>query len=294
MKVIYKCKNGDTDVILFDDGTREMDNHLENEPFHLEWPVSIDLNISNYCERGCPFCYQNCTKQGKSADLNVIKKKLLHPYMEVAININMGYNIDEDFIDFLQFCKDNHIIVNATINQDDIMQRKEQIVSLQNDGLLHGIGISLTKISKEELEFFKDIKNVVFHVIAGLVSIDDLELLISKFSVLILGYKQKGRAENTELPDMTLLKEWLKNNIGFNENVLCFDNLAIKQLGVRELLSDEEWAMLYQGDEGTISMYVNGVDMKFACNSFTKNNYDIGDYNIQQMFDIVRKEAHNG
>lgn len=74
MKVIYKCKNGDTDVILFDDGTREMDNHLENEPFHLEWPVSIDLNISNYCERGCPFCYQNCTKQGKSTDLNVIKK----------------------------------------------------------------------------------------------------------------------------------------------------------------------------------------------------------------------------
>lgn len=288
MKVLLQCRNGDTLYTLFDDGTRILDNHKDSEPFNLEWPTSIDLNISNYCEKGCPFCYQDCTKEGKSADLDKIKT-LLHPFMEVAININMGYAIDMNFINFLEYCRDNNIIVNATINQTDFMNRKNEIIKLQEYGLLHGIGISLTNITKDILPLFRDVKNLVFHVIAGLVSIDQLELL-SEFPVLILGYKQKGRAKDNELPQMSYLKEWLKININTSTNVICFDNLAIKQLDIKDMISSEQWEKYYQGDEGTISMYINGVDMTFAQNSFTTKNYEIGNYNIQEMFDIIRKE----
>lgn len=306
MKIIQQYKNGDTYGILFDNGTRILDNHSD-EPFNLEWPVSIDLNISNYCEKGCPFCYQNCTREGKSADLNKIKD-LLHPFMEVAININMGYNIiDTQFTSFLQYCKDNHIVVNATINQEDLLQlsphnydigkmtidRLTEISTLQDMGLINGLGISFTNINTIN-EVKKKIKNVVIHVIAGIINTKDLDILTKEgYNILILGYKQKGRAEHNELPDMSSLKEWLKNNLGNNKNVLCFDNLAIKQLGVKELISQEQWDNFYQGDEGTISMYVNGVDMTFACNSFTKETYNIGDYSIQEMFNIIRKEKQN-
>lgn len=303
MKIIQKYKNGDTRGILFDDGTRILDNHSD-EPFNLEWPVSIDLNISNYCEKGCPFCYQNCTREGKNADLTKIKS-LLHPFMEVAINLNMGYDIyNLDFISFLEYCKRNNIIVNATINQEDLLgtfnigtsnlvvHRLNGIVQLQKDRLINGIGVSFTNI--DTINQIKDkLKNIVIHVIAGIIDAKDLDKLAKEgYNILILGYKQKGRAEHNELPDMTSLKNWLKDNLGDNSNVLCFDNLAIKQLGVKELITQEQWDNFYQGDEGTISMYVNGVDMTFACNSFTKETHAIGDYNIQEMFDIVRKEAH--
>lgn len=305
-KIIQKYKNGDTYGILFSDGTRILDNRSD-EPFDLEWPVSIDLNISNYCEKGCSFCYQNCTRKGKSADLNKIKK-LLHPFMEVAININMGYDINnKEFTDFLGYCRDNNIVVNATINQEDLfstyplvgynttLRKIDDCVRLQSSGLLNGLGVSFTNIKTID-KISEPLKNIVIHVIAGIIDTKDLDILVKKgYNILILGYKQKGRAEHNELPDMTSLKEWLKDNLGKNESALCFDNLAIKQLGIKELITQQQWEDFYQGDEGTISMYVNGVDMTFACNSFTKDNHNIGDYNIQEMFDIVRREAkHNG
>ena len=288
MRIIQKCKNGDTDYTLFDNGTRILDNH-KNAPFNLEWPVSIDLNISNYCERGCPFCYQNCTREGKSADLNKIKS-LLHPFMEVAINFNMGYNIDTSVIDFLEYCRKNNIIVNATINQDDLLTRKEEIMELQDRDLIHGLGISVTSITPDYLPNFDGLKNVVFHVIAGLINPEYLEILLSK-SVLILGYKQKGRAEHNDVPNMTNLKQWLTENLDNTVGTLCFDNLAIKQLGIKDMIPDYVWQECYQGDEGTISMYINGVDLTFAVNSFTDKTHPIGDYNIEEMFNIVRKEG---
>lgn len=301
-KIIQHYKNGDTNGILFDNGTRILDNGTDT-PFNLEWPVSVDLNISNYCEKGCPFCYQNCTRQGTNADLEKIKK-LLHPYMEVAININMGYDIlSKEFTDFLEYCKINNIIVNATINQDDLLQtfhhinkdaivyRITEVETLQKQGLINGLGISFTDITTIN-KVKPGLKNIVIHVIAGLIDIKDLDILTKEgYNILVLGYKQKGRAQNNELPNMTSLKEWLSDNLGKSSNVLCFDNLAIAQLGIKEMIPQEQWNMYYQGDEGTISMYINGVDMKFARNSFTNKNYDIGDYNIQEMFDIVRKEG---
>ncbi len=291
-KIIQKYKNGDTLGILLDDGTRILDNHSD-EPFHLEWPASVDLNISNYCEKGCPFCYQNCTRQGKHADLEKIKN-ILYPFMEVAININMGYDIDDEFINFLEFCKNNNIVVNATINQEDLLSKRSRlwnIKMLQVRGLIKGLGISFTDINTINIAK-KVLKNIVVHVIAGIIDVKDLDILVKEgYNILILGYKQKGRAEHNELPDMAYLKNWLRDNLNNSSSVLCFDNLAIKQLGVKELISQEQWDNFYQGDEGTISMYINGVDMTFACNSFTPWHCDIGNYNIQEMFDIVRKEA---
>ena len=42
---------------------------LNDEPFKAEFPNNIDLNISNRCKIGCKFCYQNCTLNGKDADI---------------------------------------------------------------------------------------------------------------------------------------------------------------------------------------------------------------------------------
>lgn len=287
-KLIYTIKNGDTHMLLFDNGTRILDN-MKDSPFELKWPVSVDLNISNYCTKGCSFCYAGNTKEGKHADLEAIKK-ILHPYMEVAININEGFPIDMKFVDFLEYCRDNHIVVNATVNQDDLYwNRTEEILQLQDYGLLNGIGISYTHQGRWDDHIHSKLKNVVWHVIAGLIDVKTLNWLKGKKqNILILGYKQKGRAKDTELPDMTELKAWIKDNINQLESVLCFDNMALEQLSVKELIDDKTWSECYQGDEGTISMYINGVDMTFSCNSFTDVIYPIDTYNIEEMFGIIK------
>ena len=45
---------------------------------------------------------------------------------------------------------------------------------------------------------------------------------------------------------------------------LGFDNLAIEQLGIKDLVGDEKWKGIYLGDEGTCSMYIDAVKGEFA------------------------------
>ena len=61
----------------------------------------------------------------------------------------------------------------------------------------------------------------------------------------------------------------LKNNLIniLNENwfdVVSFDNLAIKQLCVKDILSTKEWNEFYMGDDGAATMYADLVEKKFA------------------------------
>ena len=75
-------------------------------------------------------------------------------------------------------------------------------------------------------------------------------------------------------------KRWLKNilpDIIDRFNTISFDNLAIEQLDVKRLMSDEEWEQFYMGDDGTSTFYVDMVEQKFAKSSTASMNerYDL-------------------
>ena len=73
--------------------------------------------------------------------------------------------------------------------------------------------------------------------------------------------------------------------------MVSFDNLAIEQLDVKRLLSDEEWNEFYMGDDSVFTFYLDLVDGKFAGNSLAPEDerYDILD-NIDKMFERIRKK----
>jgi hypothetical protein len=153
---------------------------------------------------------------------------------------------------------------------------------------VEGLGISVTslkglKLTKNSVDYFKsglldytDLgKNlgfgpqVVYHVIAGITPVNDIKWIIenTKGSVLVLGYKQWGRAKETKLPDMTDLKHYLKNLVQSTQTdlkSLGFDNLAIEQLGIKDMVGSDKWKGIYLGDEGTCSMYIDAVKGEFA------------------------------
>jgi hypothetical protein len=75
-------------------------------------------------------------------------------------------------------------------------------------------------------------------------------------------------------------------------NVVSFDNLAIEQLNVKSLLSQEEWDEFYAGDDGTHTYYIDMVERKFAKSStadFDKR-YDLLD-SVDDMFNKIRLEG---
>ena len=74
---------------------------------------------------------------------------------------------------------------------------------------------------------------------------------------------------------------------------ISFDNLAIKQLEPKRLMSEEDWNTMYMGEDygnmSSASMYIDGVEMQYARNSCDVNNrYDVGDKTVTKMYQFLR------
>ena len=73
---------------------------------------------------------------------------------------------------------------------------------------------------------------------------------------------------------------------------ISFDNLAIKQLEPKRLMSEEDYSQFFMGIDGEYTMYIDAVNRQFAKSSVSTERYDLMD-DIADMFKIV-KDGANG
>ena len=294
MGVLGKYKNGNYFVTIFSDGTKIRYN--DSDYFNPNKPESMDLKITNKCNMGCSFCHEDSNPNGKHGDiLNLPFIDTLLPYTEIAIG---GGNplTHPDFVPFLEKLKERKLIANITFNQYHFMDNIDFIQELVDKKLVYGIGVSMMYASDKFVECMSKFPNAVIHVINGIVSIDDLKMLANhNLKILILGYKEFRRGKQMYSRQSTVIdnmKSALYNalpTIIDDEwfDVVSFDNLAIKQLEPKRLMSEEQWERFYMGDDGSFTMYVDAVERKFAKSSTSTERYDLLD-DIKPMFDKVR------
>ena len=96
------------------------------------------------------------------------------------------------------------------------------------------------------------------------------------------------------MADIKTKQHWLYRNLEFmlkGCNVISFYNLAIEQLNVKRLLSNEEWDEFYQGDDGSSTYYIDMVERKFARSSTASfdKRYDLMD-SVDDMFRKIVNE----
>lgn len=301
MSLLGTYQNGNYTVKIFDDGTKIRENDLDFfEPDTVE---SMDIKITNSCDKMCPFCHEASTPGGKHGDImNLPFLDTLHPYTEMAIGGGNPLS-HPDLIPFLKGLKERKLIPSMTVNQTHFLKNAPLLFDLSEQGLLYGLGVSyITGTSDEEreklIDALKYFPNAVLHVINGVVSVDELfALSMNQFKILILGYKTfrrgaKNWTEHTEeiLKNQKILFDALQDMIqqGWFQTV-SFDNLAIKQLDVRRLMDDTSWERFYMGDDGSYTMYVDAVNREYAVCSVSEVRHPLAD-NIKEMFDTVRKE----
>lgn len=287
--------NGNSIITIdLNDGTKE--RFTEDDEFDLEFPESIDLNIGNKCDGGCKFCYINASPDGTNADLmNAKFIDTIRPFTEVAIN---GNSVDHpQLVPFLEKLKQRKIIANITVNQVHFERKENVIKKLVGDNLIKGIGISLRKPTHEFISKVKHYPNAVIHVINGIVSADDLEMMRDHgLKLLILGYKDIGRGisykENNDL-NIKYRQKYLYDvleTLPSHFRVVAFDNLAVEQLNPQRFIPTEKWNEIFLGDEGTCSMYVDLVSGKFGVSSLAKEDEMMPLMNdIVDMFSVVKK-----
>ena len=279
MELLHSYINGNYSVSIFDDGTKIRYNKLDH--FDPQFPESIDLKATNLCDMGCAACHENSTPDGKHGDLSLPFLSTLRPGTELAIG---GGNplAHPDLIPFLERMKEQGVICNITVNQKHFEQSYGQIKSMQMNGLIHGVGISPYRFDLKFLMEAKSIKNLVLHFIVGYHDPMFIKQFEHKnFNALFLGFKEFRRGKDyfeQKMSQVTynmwdlrsMIAEYVKpdkKNPAFT--TVCFDNLALEQLHVKEMLPAEQWEAMYMGDDGSFTMYVDAVEQTYSPTSTT-------------------------
>ena len=289
-----KVKNGNYTMYLdLETGTKIRKNDLDF--FDPEKPESMDIKITNKCDMGCQFCHENSTSDGLHGDIMNLKFiETLLPYTELAIG---GGNplTHPDLIPFLEKCKALKLVPSITINQYHFMkpEYQELIDKLVNEKLIYGLGVSLTVASDNFINKIKKYPNAVIHIINGVQPISQVRKLYDhNLKVLILGYKMFRRGVDY----YTNSVEHVKNDY-YNElaemikhfEVVSFDNLALKQLEVKRLLTEDEWNEFFMGDDGSHTMYIDCINKQYARSSTApiEDRKPLLD-DIKSMFDYIK------
>ena len=291
-------QNGNYNVYLnLDNGT--MIRQADDDKWQPIFPDSMDIKITNRCDRGCAWCHEKSVPHGKEADFNklVAFVKSLPKYTQLAIgggNVLTYSKLD----DFLDFCKNQELVPSITVNQKHFEDEFERLKSLCGNKKIYGLGISLEKVSDSFIDKASQLSNAVVHVIAGIVTEKQLRQLANhRLKILVLGYKIFGRGEkyfkdfgpqvSHNLHGFRYLFQKMLDDKWFQN--IAFDNLALRQLAIKDFLSPEQWETFYMGDDGVSTMYVDMVNEQFARCSTSVNRYPLLD-NIEDMLAVIHSE----
>jgi hypothetical protein len=290
--------NGDFEVSFLNLGSRvikPVDPDKKDGKF--EFPNAMDICITKYCDNGCSFCYNNSTISGKHCDVNLFKEVVgTYKGGEIAIGGGDAFT-HPNITEILEFCKERGIFVSLTVNQNHLKRHKDQILDYFSKDLMKSIGISMTNPSTWNEDLYQEIsqakeEGTVIHVIAGILDDTYFKALTGK-KILILGYKDLGRGKG-KIP--TGYIEWLKEEwletLRYKCPVIIFDNLAIEQLSIDSKFSPEEWGMIYQGDDGNGTMYIDLVDGWFGKSSIVggKERLPLTSTDVDELYQILQQQ----
>lgn len=299
-KLLYSYHNLDSFVQIYEDGTKVR----QSVGNRMIQPESIDLKITNQCNRKCSFCAENSCPTGLHANYETVLDLVdcLAPGTEIAIGGGNALLFPE-LKYLLNLFHSKGLISNLTVHETDFVEKIDEIRNYMSSGLIMGLGVSASAsyffpnqgFSPEVGCLIKTLpypQNVVIHLIAGLSTIEQiLSFSDYGYKVLVLGYKKLGRGKafyNDESENTNSTITDLKNKIPFllnnAKNIISFDNLAIKQLDVMRWLKHEGMQDLYMGEDGKYSMFVDAVEMKYAKSSCHKRLPIPEKTNIMQLY----------
>jgi hypothetical protein len=279
-------KNGNTVVLLFSDGTKI--RHIpDNEVPRPVKPESIDLKITDYCERHCSFCYEHSNSSGRSGDLD-------HPILDTLsagteLAIGGGDPLSHLYLDsFLERMRNRGVVCNLTIHCHTYCWNKRAVHELCERGLIQGLGLSVgdgVNIIRD-MEFSDMPRGVIFHTIIGITPNSVIKNLAQDYKVLLLGNK-------TQQPDILTVNELRSFISSCKDNVkgIYFDNLACQQLEIQSLVSEDIWKERYMGDDGKFTMFIDLVREKGYASSLVDRNQGVllsESPTIEELFQKVR------
>lgn len=294
MSLLAHYKNGNYTVMIGQDGTKI--RFTKDDEYRPEHPEFIDVKITNKCDIGCPYCYENSTPEGVQGE--ILYDSFINSLPTgTELCITGGNPLSHPYLgEFLSILKSRNVISRLTLNQKHFMENIEAVKLLLELGYICGVNVSLTNPTEEFINTVKQCKNAVVHVVAGVVTRPQIQSLTNNdIDILICGYKQLRRGKTYHIGDIGVLLEtriqWLKDNIKtmFGQfKSVRFDSLALEQLDIQSQVSPDVWNSI--SENGRFSMYVDCVKKRFASSSTSDKKYNYTNETVFDMFKKIKEE----
>lgn len=231
--------------------------------FRSSVPELVDLKITDYCNFGCKFCYQDSTPEGHHAPVESIYA-FLDQCAELGVfEIAIGGgepSLHPDFMSILEYGHNLGIVMNFTTKNPQI---------LRDEGVLKSTGrIGFSVSSIEEFKKNQDLLDslddkVVIHYVMGSMAEEGLAHLkaLAENDILLLGYKKLGRGAGFIPHDNS---NWLRLFRG----CLVFIDTKLAAQYEGQLKNAGVYAKTYSTEEGVDNIYVDLVARKYGPSSF--------------------------
>lgn len=253
-----------------------------------EAPELVDLKITDYCNKGCRYCYQGSTPKGEHATLQNIQR-IAYSLKELGVfEVALGGGEPTQHPDLehiIEFFTYHGIIVNLTTRNEDWVVNN--ISKLK--GKIGAIGLSVDS-SDRLIERFSKLKvadpdlnfagpnslKVTAQVVVGSCSQYELENILTicytfNINVLLLGWKNTHRGKNG--PDYEINLPHILNKFYRNKQwrgpSISFDTVLVNTYFAWLQKHSKEY--YFTTTEGAHSMYIDAVKQTIHCSSYDES-----------------------
>lgn len=248
----------------------------------------LDMEVSTICNNGCKFCYKSNTNNGKNMSFETFKNIVdkIPTLTQIAVGIG-DINSNLDLFKMFQYCRDNRIVPNITINgyglTDILAQRLVDLcgavaVSHYSDNVCYDAVHRLTLLGLKQVNIHQLLAEETFSSILNLLNCCKTDERLSKLNAIVfLSLKQKGRGQDyTRITDehfRFIVRYCMEHNISFGFDSCKANSFlqCIKQNHINVYKKILE--MAEPCESGLFSFYINVDGMGFPC-SFAENIND--------------------
>jgi organic radical activating enzyme len=274
-----------------DDGTKvriSFDNFEQIQVKKAYAPELVDIKITDFCTKGCAYCYQSSTPSGSHADLMKIYElaQTLGSLGTFEVAIGGGEPADYPyFTETVEAFRAQGIVPNFTTRSVNWLYNDEI-----RGRVLKTIGAFAFSVdSAEEAEKLRDIcvkkqvdlSKVNFQYVVGSGDKYAFERIVDFCSknnhrLVLLGFKNVGRGTTFKLPQYYPMPKghWLSyiKKVHKKDGIMTSIDTALALESKLDLEKEKIPNWSYHTDEGTFSMYVDAVNMKVGRSSYHLND----------------------
>jgi len=247
------------------------------EPFWSpHGPELMDISITNWCDKGCSFCYKSSTIRGEHMEVCDYKKIIDQAAAMGTFQVALGGgnpNQHPDFIEILEYTVSKGVVPNFTTNgrglSDEILEATRKFcgaVAVSAYPPYHEAAKTIAKLVAKKIK-------VNVHFILDATSINTAiewlteppEFLYNINAIIFLNYKPSGRKifEKRMLRNSSRLDEFFKLAISSRRKLkVGFDACCVSGVFARTNVNS---SMVDACDAGRFSMYISEDLRVYPC-----------------------------